>query len=442
MNRPILVTAAMLPITAALMVAGVGARPQAAKAPQRPQLINPRVVTPAMIKEDLPLFGWQLFAFVNWPELPGNRGVPDSNRSIGDPGATVWESFKNVSEVYQDNGERPVPWEVNDEIPDLKEHKDLIAPDALAALGPVDSKWIHFLSEPYMIDGQQVCDANANPVIYEVRGDRPYYNYVVNNPSGHQLYNVEGQLAALADSNFTFNFPTDALEVKASWRILGPNDPPGRYWTAYGVYYDTTHMLHAARIGLTGLHIISKALPNWVWITFEQVDNPTATYKYFLGQKGAALGPNPNYDQSLNSINQKFQQALAGTKWQYYALMKVQTEFVDTQQQPILMSNTQMETYFQPQSSCISCHNLASIGNPQGYQQSLRLQLFPGLKAYVGNINFQQIAAQQYPGESFKPMDFTWSLRNAHHIQSPAPTHKPLHRPQAPTAATRTAVAH
>jgi hypothetical protein len=79
------------------------------------------------------------------------------------------------------------------------------------------------------------------------------------------------------------------------------------------------------------------------------------------------VGPNPNYDKRLTQLNKDFQQSLAeiNAKWQYYALMKVQTAYVDAAKQPILSSNTQMETYFQGKSSCISCHNLASIGNPQ-----------------------------------------------------------------------------
>jgi hypothetical protein len=275
-----------------------------------------------------------------------------------------------------------------------------------------------------MIDGQQICDATSQVVRYDVRGNRSYYDYVVNNTSGYQLFNVQGQQAALADSNFTFNFPTSTLEVKASWRILGSEDDASRYWTAIGVYWDTNHVLRSARIGLTGLHIIGKTLPNWVWTTFEQVDNPTATFKYFLGKKGDPLGPNPNYDKGLATINNEYQQALVGTKWQYYALMKVQTDFVNNGQ-PIIMSNTQMETYFQPQSSCISCHNLASIGKPQSPSQNLRLLFFYPLNPYTGKIDFQQIANQQAPGEPFKAMDFAWSLRNAQAIKQSAPKAKP-----------------
>jgi hypothetical protein len=420
MNRLIPGAAAFLVASAAILSSVHGAGQAAVAAPAHQHLVDPRSETQQQILADPATYAWRLFLFVDWPELSGERGIPDTKRFVGDSGPTVWESYKNISEIYQSNGLRPVGWNIDDEMPPVPSRRAAIAPARLAALGPVDSHWIHFLAEPVMIDGQQICDASARVVRYDVRDDRSYYDYVVNNISGHQLYNVQGQQAALADPNFVFNFPTSTVEVKAAWRILGPNDDASRYWTAIGVYYDSNHTLQTSRIGLTGLHITSKALPNWVWITFEQVDNPTATFKYFLGKKEAALGPNPTYDANLAPINAEYQQALAGTKWQYYALMKVQTDYVDSAQQPILMSNTQMETYFQSQSSCISCHNLASIGKPQNASQNLRLEFFYTLNPYVGKIDFDQIANQQDPGESFKAMDFVWSLRNAHFTKSGA----------------------
>jgi hypothetical protein len=366
-------------------------------------------------------FAWSMFIYMNWPEFPGKRGAPNFDRSIGSPGATVWESYKNVSEIYQTNGLRPVAWEIDDELPPIPPSQAREIKAQIAAVRPVDSRWVHFLAEPAMIDQQQICDVHGVPIEYDVRDNQSYYDYVVNNPSGYELYNIQGQQAALNDTNFQFSFPEETLEIKASWRILQLGDDESRYWTAIGVYWDNYHHLRAARIGLTGLHIISRAVPDWVWMTFEQVDNPTHTFKYNLGEKGAPVGDNPNYDKDLDRINQQYDAALAGTKWQYYKLMKVQTDFLNTAKQPILMSNTQMETYFQPSSSCISCHKLASIGLPKNPAQELRLNTFGnGGLGYVGAIQFQQIAQQQSPGEPFKDMGFVWSLRQAHFKKQPA----------------------
>src|SRR3954468_17130989 len=37
---------------------------------------------------------WQNFIYVNWPALPGPRGVPNTKAKFGAPGATVWETYK------------------------------------------------------------------------------------------------------------------------------------------------------------------------------------------------------------------------------------------------------------------------------------------------------------------------------------------------------------
>ncbi len=400
------------------------APPVAPASPVAVKLSDPRGQEKEAVIADPATFAWKMFVFMNWPELPGHRGQPDSNRSIGAPTATVWESFKNINEVYLPGGRRPAAWETNDELPWAPLSKSRPTKADLQALGPVDSNWMHYLAEQVMIDGQQIVteDANnpqeSNIVQYDVRGNLDYFRYVVDNPSGHQLYNVDGQLDALNDKSFRFQFPRDTLEVKASWRILSPTEDASRYWTAIGVYYDNHRNFHISRIGLTGLHIISKVLPDWFWITFEQVDNATATFTYSLGKKGTAVGANINYSTSLDPVNDMWQKALAGTKWQYYRLMGTQDAFETPGKQPTLMGNTQMETYFQSSSSCISCHKLTSIGPAA----DLRLQFFYPLLPYEGAVDFDKVAQQQFPGKTFKEMDYAWSFRNAQ-FKKPAATH-------------------
>lgn len=403
---------------------------------------DPRLKGPSIVASDAGEFGWLMFYRLNWPAQPGLRGMPDTSLPIGAHDATVWETFKNIVEIYLNQGARPPGWEVNIELPPGTLSKAGAVAAKAAELGPVDSTWIHYLAEPYMIDQQRICAMDplilANPtnpappakdarqaaiacppVYYEERDSRSFFDYVVNNPSGFELFNFDGQLAARANADFKFNFPESAVELKASWRILRPGDDASRYWTSIGVYYDDYGKLQIARIGLTGLHITSKLIPNWVWITFEQVDNPTKTFKWYQGRAGAAIGANPNYNSAMTPLNQKWQARLAGTKWQYYALMDVQTDFVGADQKPTLLSNTQMETYFQAQSSCISCHKTASIGTAQ----NPRLNFFPPplLNPYVGTVDFQAVANKQYPGVPFKDMDFVWSLRNAKSKPAAAP---------------------
>lgn len=388
---------------------GVGLARQSRPGSQRPlRLADPRAGGVAALQSNPAGFGWLLFAYLAWPAVSTERGVPDGTKQIGAPGPTVWETYKSTTDVYLAQGARPSPWNA----PSVTAASSEFGP-ALAKLGAVDSSWVHFLSESVMIDGRQIVDTTGQIVQYEVRMNLDAFNYVVNNPAGYALYNLEGQQAALADPSYTFQFPQSALEVKAAWRVMEPGQDDSRYWTSYGIFTDNSGNPRFAKIGLTGLHIISKVLPDWAWFTFEQVDNPTRTFQYFEGQKGVALGPNQTFNPAVSAINREFQATLAGTKWQYYALMGWQTDFVDGTGAPTLLANTQAETYFQATSSCMTCHSLSSIGPPASPRLSFWNTSGGNIVGYTGAINFQAIAQQQYPNTTFKPMDYAWSFRNA-----------------------------
>ena len=77
------------------------------------------------------------------------------------------------------------------------------------------------------------------------------------------------------------------------------------------------------------------------------------------------------------------------------------------------MSAVRCLTYFQATSSCITCHSLASIGPLASPRLNFWNTANGNLVGYTGTIDFQAIARQQYPGATFKPMDYAWSLRNA-----------------------------
>ena len=118
-----------------------------------------------------------------------------------------------------------------------------------------------------MIDGKVLTDKNGNPVMYEVRLNEDTFNYVL----GRNLFTQAGQLQLLKGGP-PVSFPTPAMEIKASWRFLGSGDDPTHYLTA-AVNFGGAQRI----VGLNGLHISSKALPQWIWCTFEQIENPQTT---------------------------------------------------------------------------------------------------------------------------------------------------------------------
>ena len=156
-----------------------------------------------------------------------------------------------------------------------------------------------------MIDGKVLTDNNGNPVMYEVRENEDTLNYIVQ----RNLYTQAGQLKLL-QGGLPVSFPYTAMEIKASWRFLGKGDDPSHYLTATVQYQGVERV-----VGLNGLHITSKILPQWFWCTFEQIENPTTTPAKLILPIA----------EDVQLLNKDMQRAMAGLKWAYYRLDGVQT---------------------------------------------------------------------------------------------------------------------
>ncbi len=316
-------------------------------------------------------FAWDLFLYVNWPAEKDQRGVPDPSKQLGADGLTTWSTWKHTSEVYLPGGKAPDPWKSGDGT----KPPTLEAPE---------------------IDGRTLTDKNGNLVEFEVRMNADTFGYIVK----RQLYGYAGQRAVRKPGSEAVAFPPGSLEVKATWRLLDPIKDKAyldKYYTRTVSYASEGGGTTQAAAGLTGLHIISKALPNWVWITFEQVDNAKTT-------EAKLLQP---IDPAVAAVNARMHQALKGTVWTNYQLIGVMTEPVKDGE-PVILANSQMETGFQSTSSCLTCHATASIGP----DDDPRFQFFkPGFQGYVGVPPKQPFDAAQ--GGKFTQLDFVWSLRRA-----------------------------
>src|SRR5207244_7654311 len=82
-------------------------------------------------------------------------------------------------------------------------------------------------------------------------------------------------------SNPNLEFPLSSIEIKAAWRVMTsvPASQRKRYFVTSAQLLDpVTGRCTATDVGLAGLHIVNKTakFPNWVWSTFEQVDNVPA----------------------------------------------------------------------------------------------------------------------------------------------------------------------
>jgi hypothetical protein len=267
-------------------------------------------------------------------------------------------------------------------------------------------------------------DQRSNYVHYDIRYDQAEYNFIRgqdNDPSSW-LYLLKN-LAPEENAQFgvqmpmTTTTPTNKLGsimVKAAWRIKTNKDDASRFYTITVQIYDPqAKTCTPATVLLVGLHIAHKIDPftEWVWSTFEQVDNvpadsdispqpspPPNGYSFNNGtNKPATVGgydykpsltpvsspspvqvtrvnpiPNTPPGASTREFNAYYQQLLKGTVWQYYELVVTQWPFnpgTGPGNPFMLMQNggvypqnagsafpvngavnTSMETYFQTQS--------------------------------------------------------------------------------------------
>lgn len=347
-------------------------------------------------------YSWQMFVALSWPAKAGARGQPDCSAALGAPGPTVWQTYKNVDEIFLPGAKPPGPWNSALQAKRLR----LIN---IAALK--NNTVVH--SDNQAVGGWLI-DQNGKPTYYELAANEASYNYIVAN----DFYNAD-----IVSKASNIKFPSATSEIKSSWRILTAQDDASRYlqmpatvtqFNDQGIPDGTTQV----NLGLVGLHIITKApgYPQWIWSTFEQVDNvppkvlvegkwvnqpaPGVKYSYFnAGAPADSLNqspcnwtlqdghqvcqpkpgtsfttPNPldrftPLTPATVTLNSQFQAAaqVQSTVFKYYQLVTTQWPSDPSNPSnpqgsptPALAANVTMESYIQPNSSCTDCHSKAT----------------------------------------------------------------------------------
>jgi hypothetical protein len=235
---------------------------------------------PTSAREALANFAWRAFIALNWPSLTDDRGrgEPDREKPLGDPGKRVWESFKSDAELFEvdSDGHRvaPAPWESyagrNPCGPDFDNRQKTIASFAPFA----------DFNQPSFGVGEP-----ANPLVaqngaytrYEIHFNAPEFTTFAESGWSRGLN--------LPDASHPARFPVGSIAVKAAWRPLTAADPASARSRAYVERADIVDVAKAVASGrvvcseinvaLVGLHIAIKTAdrPQWIWSTFEQVDN-------------------------------------------------------------------------------------------------------------------------------------------------------------------------
>jgi hypothetical protein len=328
-------------------------------------------------------YAWRLFVALNWPANVDSR-EPDPGKSFGTDGPVVWETWRNVRNdapdtVFRLDGKDPGEW--------------IGAAVAVArmesAFDPEPRQQQIFSDIFQRPGGTGAAPAFDDPLIAgsETRMNRSAYEFVRQN----QLYNIEGQISEVNSGKKSLLFPASSKEIKAVWTKIDPSDKPRYHWAEIRRDDGSTEIW-----GLTGLHILTKDIPNWFWTTFEHIDNKTSGEGWKLASVDRLACPQAPHDceKAPSGIG------LEGTKWENYRLRGTQIDFIDSVGTPMVLANSRIETGNQTRSSCMTCHALATRdGNGAG-------------------LGFAFITGPPQPGwfQSGAPImqtDFLWSLLRA-----------------------------
>lgn len=337
------------------------------------------------------IFSWQEFLTLNWPAQKGKRGQPDLQQPIETEGARLWETWKETQEVYHADGSEPADW-----------NSPSAPPVTPAPSDPFHiSESAHYPTatlQAVQADGTlppTLTDRHGHVVRYEVRMNRVLFDFI----RTKGLYNGNKQAAQEAIS-----FPNGSMLIKASWRELERGEE-ARFLTVNAWLYDLKNgkptRWRLRKMGLIGLHIVQKtpSAPQWIWSTFEQIDNVGGRHPSFRTRDASPARANrqtkpgvPNQvtrvlpisgeqpacnqpmeaSDNVQALNQAVQQELARRKsvLQYYELVNTQwplpapegsAPVPDTvvHAQPPIVANATMETFAQDASTCMGCHAMA-----------------------------------------------------------------------------------
>jgi hypothetical protein len=361
---------------------------------------EPQDTAAALLEPDR--YAWRLFVALNWPANIATKDA-DTSKPFGAPGSVVWETWRNVNPlsadtVFRQDGSDPGPW---------------LGTGGPVAVARVERQFDAVpIKQQVFLAARQRSRAASGPILTfdamvgnlnEVRLNASTYEFIRQN----KLFNIQGQVAQFSAGKENLVFPLAAKEVKAQWRKIREADKARYHWAEVTRNNGTKETW-----GMTALHIITKDLPNWFWATFEHIDNkqtgplpdpdapPNVGWLTQSVDRVACPTPPHNCEQAPSGIG------LEGTKWANYRLRGTQIDFIDTIGIPTILANSQIESPFQRQSSCITCHARATISR-DGTEDA---GFFPPSVGPPVPEWFRDPLTRQ---RIYMQLDFVWSLRRA-----------------------------
>ena len=230
---------------------------------------------------------WQMFVALNWAAGAVNKPAATG---LTQGGPRVWQTYRKVSELFGNSKVR-APCASMLALPVFA-----IGSDGKGRPMPNNEEYLQASTNRPLID------VNGNWTIFERRVNDIEAKYLLapNGQSSQTLTTLSGQKQFIANNPDGVQFTSSetvpdgangSIEIKAAWRIIdrSSGDDPSRFFTqlvfiavAGDLVRGGRPFCRIERVGLVGLHILQRnpvdpknpeLLPQWIWATFEHVDN-------------------------------------------------------------------------------------------------------------------------------------------------------------------------
>jgi hypothetical protein len=278
--------------------------PASPNSPTNPTLIPADECEPANFSGDpIPHFdgySWRAFIALVWPAKAGQRGVPDPNQPLGAAGVpSVFETYKTDWETFQQNAKAPTEWNSFsfNSVP-CSNAKDIQPGDMVLAsfheFGNVGEAGVGNLVNVLIAQTQTY-------VVYLAAYNKLEFNLIAEK----KLYDAANLPSPTTGSDPpVVPSPIGAMTLKSSWIDMTGIPHPERFHTRTAWVKNLgTGVCEKKTVGLVGLHIVQKTpnRPQWIWSTFEQVDNvpdpdspPNTKFNFNNGDPHSPVPTNPS----------------------------------------------------------------------------------------------------------------------------------------------------
>lgn len=406
------------------------------------------------------VYAWELFMMLNRPARNAEGPWPDAASATD--GLRYWESWKFANDVYRADGADPGEWGakrvtaqgvsslsrtfIPSKLAVIEAAQEGIEPSQVGKppvreVKPPSRIHSSSLTLPPNTPGPPTKTLILSDILEQSVMNRASYDFI----RGNKLYTLDGQEAACA-ANQKIEFPQAAMEVKSKWKYLGKWQTLNGSPTLKKYYWRAEMEPPAAETkiyGLVGFHITTKDIPNWFWCTFEHVNNPAPEIRdqpltELMGHKDFVLRKDAPTDARFITGQSYIPAAARDTVWENYKLRGVQTSYVDSEGEPVLLANSVIETGVQGTSSCMSCHARATIGlaPPKGIaragtgivlpEDAHRLSIIRksnfGAVGPVGTPDPSAYIDKDTGARKYLQLDFVWSMMRAHRAPKPVMT--------------------